>query len=170
MCVVAPIGRKITDSFRRLGFDLLMVISPLGATPEFRTVAALADHIGDEYARGMLDRVDLIYTEFGGRVTTQQLLPIQPPVGEDVIADVIFEPNPAVILERLLPAYLRTMLFTAVLSAVAAEHSARVAAMSLATENADELIGSLTLEYNKSRQAAITSELVDLVGAAAALT
>ncbi len=111
-----------------------MVISPLGATPEFRTVAALADHIGEEYACGMLDRVDLIYTEFGGRVTTQQLLPIQPPVGEDVIADVIFEPDPAVILERLLPAYLRTMLFHRRALRGGAEHSARVAAMSLATE------------------------------------
>lgn len=166
---VIPIGRKMTDSFRRQGFQIETAISPLGAVPEFRTIAALADQIGDLYARGVWDRVDIVYTEFGGRVTIEQLLPIQPPAGEEVIGDFIYEPNPGAILERILPRYLRTLLFTAVLSAVAAEHAARVAAMSLATENADDLIGRLTLEYNKSRQASITSELVDLVGAAAAL-
>ena len=101
-----------------------------------------------------LDRVDLIYTEFGGRITTQQLLPIQPPVGEESDRRFHFRSRmPAPSWSACCPAYLRTMLFTAVLSAVAAEHAARVAAMSLATENADELIGKLTLEYNKSRQA-----------------
>jgi len=166
---VVPVGRKITDAFRRQGVTMETAISPLGATPEFRTIAALADHIGDLYAHGLLDRVELVYTEFGGRVTTQQLLPIQPPAGEEVLGDFIYEPNPGAILDQMLPRYLRTVLFTAVLSAVAAEHAARVAAMSLATENAEDLIGRLTLEYNKSRQASITSELVDLVGAAAAL-
>ena len=167
---VAPIGRKVSDAFRRHGFEIEAAITPLGVQPEFRTIAALADQVGELYEKGVWDRVDIVYTEFGsGRVTIEQLLPIQPPTGEEVIGNFIYEPNPGVIIEQILPRYLRTLLFTAVLSAVAAEHAARVAAMSLATENADDLIDRLTLDYNKSRQAAITSELVDLVGAAAAL-
>ena len=166
---VLPIGRKITDAFRRMNFAIDTAVSPLGNTPEFRTIAALADYIGSQYALAVWDRVELIYTQFGGRVTTMQLLPIEPPTGEEAAGDIIFEPDPGAILEQLLPRYLRTQLYTAVLSSVAAEHAARVAAMSLATENADELITKLTMDYNKSRQSTITNELTDIVGSAEAL-
>jgi F-type H+-transporting ATPase subunit gamma len=163
------IGRKVTDAFRRQGFDNVAAISPLGNTPEYRAIAALADQLGEMFVRGEWDRVDLVFTQFGGRVNTIQLLPIDPPAGQEPSGDFIFEPNAEEILNQLLPRYLRTVLYTAVLSSVAAEHAARVAAMSLATENADELISSLTMQYNKSRQATITGELTDIVGAAEAL-
>ncbi|HEY3417686.1 MAG TPA: ATP synthase F1 subunit gamma [Armatimonadota bacterium] len=166
---VVPIGRKVNDTFRRAGFDIELAIPNLGQSAEFRSIAALADQIGERYAQGVWDRVELIYTEFGGKVTVQQLLPILPPEGEEAHGDIIYEPSPAAIIEQILPRYLRTVLFTAVLSAIAAEHAARVAAMSLATENADDLISQFTMDYNKSRQAAITNELSDIVNSAEAL-
>jgi F-type H+-transporting ATPase subunit gamma len=166
---VIPIGRKITDAFRRTGLESAQTISPLGTAPEFRTFAALADYVGELYSSGQWDQVFLVFTQFGGGISTQQLLPIQPPTGDEVPADAIFEPSADAILAHLLPRYLRTLLYTAVLSSVAAEHAARVAAMALATENAEELIAQLTMDYNKSRQAAITTELGDIVSAAEAL-
>jgi F-type H+-transporting ATPase subunit gamma len=167
--LTVPIGRKMTDAFRKAGFPQYTAISPIGATPEFRTYAALADGIGAQYIAGVWDRVLLIYTQFNGGIVTQQLLPIVPQAGRDAYHDFLYEPSQERILEQLLPRYLRTLVYTAVLSSVAAEHAARVAAMSLATENAEELIATLTMDYNKSRQAAITGELGDIVGAAEAL-
>ncbi len=166
---VVPLGRKISDAFRRQELTVETGLYQLGAEPQFRTIAALADHIGELYTNGVWDRVYLVYTQFGGRIATQQLLPIEAPKEEVAAGDFIYEPNAGVILDQLLPRYLRTMLYTAVLSSVAAEHAARVAAMSLATENAEDLISRLTLEYNKSRQQTITNELGDIVGAAEAL-
>ena len=166
--VVFPIGRKVTDTFRRTNVNIDTSISPLG-NPSHSAVSALADHIGDLYVSGKLDHVDLIYTRFGSGINTIQLLPIIPPEDNDGTSSYIFEPSPEVIIESILPRYLRTVLFTAILSSVAAEHAARVASMSLATENADELIDRLTMEYNKSRQSGITSDLTDIVGAAEAL-
>ena len=166
---VITIGRKVTEAMRRQQFTVESALSPLGNTPDFRVIAALADHIGELYATHRWDRVFLVYTPFGERITRQQLLPIVTPEEEEVSGEFIYEPNPPAVLDLLLPRYLRTQLYTAVLSANAAEHAERVAAMSLATENADELINSLTMQYNKSRQATITSELSDIVGAAEAL-
>ena len=166
---VIPLGRKMTDAMRRLHQPVESFISPLGNAPEFRPIAAMADHIGELFTTGVWDQVLLVYTQFGGKVIRQQLLPIVAPAGEEGTADFIYEPDAGAVLEQLLPRYLRALLYTAVLSSIAAEHAARVAAMSLATENADDLIGSLTLQYNKSRQAAITGELGDIVGAAEAL-
>ena len=167
--LTVTIGRKVSDTFRREGFDIQTSISPMGGNPEYRVFAALADQIGTDFISGVVDQVDLVYAQFGGKVTTVQLLPIIPPEGESSNTNFIFEPNPEAILEQLMPRYLRTVLYTAVLSSVAAEHAARVAAMSLATENADDLIVKLTMDYNKSRQATITGELTDIVGSAEAL-
>lgn len=133
---VVPIGRRVFDAYRRLGFTMEGSLWPIGE-PEFRSIAALADHIGDLYVQGAWDHVDLVYHRHGVGVVTEQLLPIQPPSELEGAAEFIFEPSPVMILEQLLPRYLRTLLFTAVLSASAAEHAARVAAMSLASDNAD---------------------------------
>jgi len=167
--VTFPLGRKVADAFRREKFPVDTILSPLGPSPEFRTIAALADHIGAMYGRGELDRVELVYSAYSSRVTVEQLLPILPPAEEEPIGSFIYEPSEGAVLEQILPRYLRIVLYTAVLSAIAAEHAARVAAMSLATENANDLINRLTMDYNKSRQAGITNELTDIVGAAEAL-
>ncbi|HOS44751.1 MAG TPA: ATP synthase F1 subunit gamma [Armatimonadota bacterium] len=164
-----PVGRKVADVVRRLDLATEAVINPLGGEPRFRTFAALADQIAQRYTEEQIDRVLLVYSRFGGGITTQDLLPLAALDGDGAAGDVMYEPSPAGILEQLLPRYLRTSLYTAVLSAAAAEHAARVAAMSLATDNAEDVIARLTMDYNKSRQASITNELVDIVGAAEAL-
>lgn len=165
----APIGKRITEAFRRMQVPVELAVSPLGTTPDYRQIAAMADHVSDQYTSGAWDRVYLLYHRFGEKVVVEQLLPLVPPEEEEGGGDFLFEPGPEAILQTLLPRYIRTLVFTAALSASASEHAARVSAMTLATENADELIGDLTLEYNKSRQAAITRELLDIVGAAEAL-
>ena len=122
--------------------------------PEFRTIAALADHIGEQYTTRRVGprRLDL-YRIRRASDDTCNCCPFNRRSGRKRSPISSTNPMPAPFWSSLLPRYLRTVLYTAVLSAVAAEHAARVAAMSLATENADELIGKLTLEYNKSRQA-----------------
>jgi F-type H+-transporting ATPase subunit gamma len=167
--LMVTVGRKVSDSIRRQGYEINTTVSPLGSHPEFSTIAALADYIGQLYIEQKVDQVDLIYTRFGEKVVNIRLLPLEPPNDDEPTGNYLYEPTSEEILNALLPRYLRTMLFTAVISSVASEHAARVAAMSLATENADEMITDLTLEYNKSRQAAITTELGDIVGAAEAL-
>lgn len=167
--LMVTVGRKVSDSIRRQGYEINTTVSPLGSHPEFSTIAALADYIGQLYIEQKVDQVDLIYTRFGEKVINIKLLPLETPIDDEPAGNYLYEPNSEEILNALLPRYLRTMLFTAVISSVASEHAARVAAMSLATENADEMITDLTLEYNKSRQAAITTELGDIVGAAEAL-
>ncbi len=166
---IITVGRKVTDSMRRNGYDINTTISPLGSHPEFSTIAALADDIGKLYIDEKVDHVELVYTRFGEKAVNIQLLPLETPKEDEPTGAYLYEPNSEQILDAILPRYLRTTLFTAVISSVASEHAARVAAMSLATENADEMITDLTLEYNKSRQAAITTELGDIVGAAEAL-
>lgn len=167
------IGRKGTSFFARRDARAQAALSPMGSEPDFLEVAALADMAGRLFLEGTWDQVQLIYTAFQGgsrtEVTATQLLPIEPP--EDVAGplDLICEPPAQQILGRLLPRYLRTVVFTAVLDSVAAEHAARMAAMTQATNNAQDMIRSLTLEFNKARQAGITRDLLDIVGAAEAL-
>lgn len=163
------IGRKVSEAVRRNEIETIASIAPLGNGADYAIIAALADHVGQLYIDGAVDRVELVYTRFGGSVITTRVLPIEPPAGVEPVGSVLYEPSQEAILDQLLPRYLRTMIYTAVLSSVAAEHAARVTAMSLATENADDLIHSLTLQYNKSRQAGITGDLTDIVGAVEAM-
>jgi len=100
----------------------------------------------------------------------EPLLPIQPQTLEaDDAADFIYEPNKRALLDRLLPMYVEVEVYRALLESVASEHGARMTAMEAATKNADEMIGKLTLQYNRARQAAITTELMEIIGGAEAL-
>jgi F-type H+-transporting ATPase subunit gamma len=166
-----PVGRKVSDFCRRAQYTVRDRLSPTGDQPSFAAVARVADEAAGFYAAREWDEVLLIYTTFAvgqsGRVVVERLLPIEPP--RDPGRQFIFEPSAEILLDELLPRYVRTRAWTAVLDATASEHAARVQAMSLASDNARDLIGSLTLEYNKARQAAITGELLDIVGTAEAL-
>jgi len=168
---IIPLGRKVSDFCRRAQYTVRGRLSPLGDEPGFPAVAGMADRAAEFYAVREWDEVLLVYTRFTsgqqGRVVTERLLPVEVPAGTP--RRFIFEPNAETLLDELLPRYVRTRVWTAVLDAAASEHAARVQAMSLASENARDLIGSLTLEYNKARQAAITGELLDIVGTAEAL-
>jgi F-type H+-transporting ATPase subunit gamma len=136
-------------------------------------VVGIARVVMDSYLNGVMDECYLVYPKYINtlvqRPTVQQLLPIKPSDGEARPLDYIYEPNPAAILEQLLPRYVEVEIYQAVLETIASEHSARMVAMRNATDNANDLVQSLTLTYNKERQAAITREVTEIASAAEAL-
>ena len=143
----------------------------------FENTAEIAQKLMDHYSKGNYDKIILTYNKFKNAatqiVTTEQFLPIMPPSSSEDrsgTADYIFEPSKANIVEELIPKSLKTQLFKAIRDSVASEHGARMTAMHKATDNANELKEGLTLEYNKARQAAITGEILEIVGGAEALS
>ena len=167
---VATVGRKGRDAMRRARV-------PIAAHFERRTVAdvlPLARLITDDFVAGTFDHVDVVYSRFVSTLVQkpviEQLLPVKPSEDTEGIPghQFIFEPNPADFLRALLPRYVATRLFQAVLESKASEESSRMVAMKNATENAEELIEDLTLSYNKVRQANITREMVEIASGASA--
>ncbi|MCB0456747.1 MAG: ATP synthase F1 subunit gamma [Flavobacteriaceae bacterium] len=141
----------------------------------FENVSALAEKLMDLYAQGTFDKIVLVYNNFKNAATQvvmhEQYLPIQSLKSEDTktTTDYIFEPSKEKIVEELIPKMLKTQLFKALRDSVASEHGARMTAMHKATDNATELRDELKLQYNKARQAAITGEILEIVGGAEAL-
>ncbi len=171
---VVTVGRKGTAAMRRARFPLAASFEGFGDRPTFADVAPLTRLLTDDYLAGTYTRIDVIYPRFVStlvqRVEAMQLLPIRPSENTRGIAgrQFIFEPSPAAVLEQLLPRYVATHLFQAVLESTASEQSARMVAMKNATENAQELIEDLTLTYNKVRQANITREMIEIATGAQA--
>ncbi len=141
----------------------------------FDNVAEIAQMLMDKYSDGSYDKIELVYNKFKNAATqivmTEQFLPIVPVASDESVSNVdyIFEPSKAEIVEQLIPKSLKTQLFKAIRDSFASEHGARMTAMHKATDNAGELRDSLTLTYNKARQAAITNEILEIVGGAEAL-
>jgi F-type H+-transporting ATPase subunit gamma len=140
----------------------------------FANVAAVADQLMELYASGAYDRIDLVYNRFKNAatqiVTPEQFLPIVPVTEKTAsTSDYIYEPAQAEIVSMLIPKALKTQLFKALRDSFASEHGARMTAMHKATDNATELRDQLKLTYNKARQAAITNEILEIVGGAEAL-
>jgi F-type H+-transporting ATPase subunit gamma len=162
------VGRKGRDAMRRARVPLVAHFDGLGDRPKFADVLPLARLITDEYLSGTSTRVDIIYSHFIStltqRPTLDRLLPVEPAEDTEGIPghQFIFEPSPAAVLEQLLPRYVATRLFQAVLESKASEELSRMVAMKNATENADELIDDYTLAYNKVRQANITREMIEI--------
>lgn len=167
---VIAVGRRGLQQMRRRGYSIIDQLVPLGGEPDAAQVWRLAARIGERYLAGEVDRVVLVYSRYLGatrsEVVHETLLPVTPE--EERSEETIFEPEPRLLLGGLLERHLRTELLGAVLESAASEHGARVAAMTAATDNADEMIRDLTLSYNKARQAAITKELTEIVSAAEA--
>lgn len=173
---VVAVGRKARDYFRRRHFELVRDYVDLGDEPNYIQARELARQITGMYQEGVFDEVHLIYTEFISAIRQKQsiikLLPIVKPDGEpapDHQTAYIYEPSPQEVLNTLLPRYVETIVYRALLEAKASEHGARMTAMGAATDNAAELIRKLTLSFNRARQAAITKEISEIVGGAAAL-
>ena len=173
---IIPIGQKIAEKMKKSGFDFESANSTLLDRPQYSTVAEMAASLMSRYEQGEIDKVVMVYNHFKNTatqvVTTETLLPVSlnnaevsesKPSGTNL--NYIIEPSRKELLESLLPKGTALKLYTAVLDSLAAEHSARVIAMQTATDNADQLLHDLTLMYNKTRQAAITAELLDIVGA-----
>ncbi len=168
------VGRKGLDFMRRYGRDILAEFTGLGDRPSLLDTLPISRIIIDDYTNGIIDLVYLVYAQFVStmlqRPVLQQILPIEPaaiPGAQNV--DYIYEPSPEVVLGGLLPRFVEMQIYHAILESIASEQSARMVAMRNATENANELIGELTLVYNKARQESITKELLDITGGAEAL-
>ncbi|MFH1169279.1 MAG: ATP synthase F1 subunit gamma [Chloroflexota bacterium] len=168
------VGRKGRDFMARAGIDIRAEFANLGDQPGFLDTLPISHIIIDDYNAGAIDQVYLSYARFINTTlqspVLEQLLPVQPaqiPQAQNV--DYIYEPSPQDVLGSLLPRFVEMQVYHAILESIASEQSARMVAMRSATDNANELIGDLTLEYNKARQESITDELLDIVGGVAAL-
>ncbi len=168
------VGRKGRDAMRRARVPILAHFNGFGDRPAFSDVTPLARLIVDEYLAGRAGRVDIIHSVFistlAQRPQLDRLLPVDPAADTAGIPgrQFIFEPNPGEVLRQLLPRYVATRLFQAVLESKASEESSRMVAMKNATENAEDLIDDLTLSYNKVRQANITREMIEIATGARA--
>ena len=171
---LVTVGRKGRDAMRRSRVPILAHFSGFGDRPAFSDVTPLARLIVDEYLAGRVGRVDIIHSVFistlAQRPQLDRLLPVEPAADTAGIPgrQFIFEPNPGEVLRQLLPRYVATRLFQAVLESKASEESSRMVAMKSATENAEDLIDDLTLSYNKVRQTNITREMIEIATGARA--
>ena len=171
------VGKKIKDVYKRTpNFytnDTLENMEDVYADLRFEVVAQIAEEIMAQFLNKSFDKVVLVYNRFINAATqsieTEQFLPIVPTVSDSEAGDYIFEPAKMDIVEDLLPKSMKLQLYKAIRDSFAAEHGARMTAMHKATDNASELQKSLKLSYNKARQAAITNEILEIVGGAEAL-
>jgi F-type H+-transporting ATPase subunit gamma len=169
------IGKKGFDFFRKRKYVITHKYLNIFRSVHYDQSRQIAEQTIKSYLEGHLDAIYIIYNEFKSalqqRVVVQRLLPLErlPEPNSQQTLDYIYEPDPQTIFDRLLPRYLEVQIFRALLESAAAEHAARMAAMDAATKNAREMIDSLTLNMNKIRQAAITKEILEVVGGAEAL-
>jgi F-type H+-transporting ATPase subunit gamma len=177
------VGRKGIGSLRFRRFDLAGEFAGFTDQPGYRDAQAIAHRVAELYTDEEVDRVTIVYNAFESalvqRVTVRDVLPLSEDLLEadeagreqDMLrGDFIYEPEPEEILARLLPVYLETELYRALLESAASEHGARMTAMRNASKNAEELIDDLTLRMNRARQAEITQEILEVVAGADALT
>jgi len=172
---ILPIGKKGYENFTKGGFKVVNQYWDIFTGLSFDKVQAAAKHAMDAFANKEIDAVELIYSEFKNAATqrfvAEQFLPVSKVAKTEgqKNADFIFEPGKDVLIAELMPKILNTQLFKATLDANASEHGARMTAMDKASDNANELLKSLKISYNRARQAAITTELTEIVSGAAAL-
>jgi F-type H+-transporting ATPase subunit gamma len=173
---VLTIGKKSGDYFSKRKCNVVGDFTLLFTTLSFENVARAAEYVMESFKHGKYDKVELVYNEFKNVATqilrTEQFLPILPPQAESSkgpAVDYIYQPNQEEIITSLIPQSLKVQLYKAVLDSNAAENGARMTAMDKATENAGELLKQLRLTYNRTRQAAITKEILEIVGGAEAL-
>lgn len=176
---IVAIGKKGQDYYKKGKYEVLGNHAELFANLNFENTSQITDMIMKGFLEGKFDRVEVIYNQFKNAAVqflrTEQLLPLAPaPNKEDqssqALVDYILEPSKEEIIEGLIPKSIKTQLYKAVLDSHASEHGARMTAMDKATENAGELLKALKLSYNQARQAAITTELTEIVSGAAALS
>ncbi|HHW4680078.1 MAG TPA: F0F1 ATP synthase subunit gamma [Xylella taiwanensis] len=172
---VVTIGQKASVFFRRIKVNILGSVTHLGDTPHLEQLIGVIKVMLDAYTEEKLDRVYLVYNRFVNtmvqKASFDQLLPLL--AAKDKVAhhdwDYLYEPDAATVLEHVMTRYIESLVYQALLENIASEHAARMVAMKAASDNASKLIGSLQLVYNKARQAAITQEISEIVGGAAAV-
>jgi F-type H+-transporting ATPase subunit gamma len=170
---IVAIGRKGRDFLVRYGWPMIAEFTRITERPSVEASRPIVELATQDFISGRVDAVFVVYTHFINTLRQEprvfQLLPIEPPEESGAISDYIFEPDPATVLEALLPRFLEMQLYRILLEASASEHSARMVAMRNATQNALDLVAELTLTYNKARQAQITREVSEIAAGANAL-
>ena len=171
---VIAVGRKGRDFMVRYGSNVRAVFTDLGDRPSITDVTPIARLVTEEYSQERVDAVYVAYASFGSTTTQRPVvLPLIPVVPADLrpqdAVGYIYEPGSLEVLSGLLPRFVEMELYHALLESIASEQSARMVAMRNATDNANEMVVDLTLAMNKARQEAITTELLDIVGGAAAI-
>ena len=188
-CQVITVGRKGRDLMIRRGYNVVATFENIPDSPSILDVTPIAQIVTNDYLEGKYDQVFIAYTDYVNliirRPTVKQLLPLRPLDFEGMAVSeyvqsvdltgvservYLYEPKPEALLDVIVPRFTQLQIYQSVLEALASEHSARMVAMNNATDNAAELIEILTLERNKARQASITSEILDIVGGAEALS
>ena len=172
---VVTIGQKASVFFRRIKVDMLASVTHLGDVPRVEQLVGVIKVMLDAYTAGGVDKVFLSYNDFVNTMTQKatfdQLLPL--PAAETQVArhdwDYLYEPDAESVLAHVLTRYIESLVYQAVMENVASEHAARMVAMKAASDNASKMIDTLNLVYNKARQAAITQEISEIVGGAAAV-
>ncbi|MEE9878465.1 MAG: F0F1 ATP synthase subunit gamma [Stenotrophomonas maltophilia] len=172
---VVTVGQKAGAFFRRVNVNMAASVANIGDQPKLETLIGVIKVMLDAFTEGKVDRVYLVYNRFINTMTQKasfdQLLPL--PAAEKQVAshdwDYLYEPDAATVLEHVITRYIESLVYQAVLENVASEHAARMVAMKAASDNANKMIGTLQLVYNKARQAAITQEISEIVSGAAAV-
>ena len=171
---VCPIGKKIAKAVQKAGYSFDTDMSDVLEHPHFENAVEIAEKLMSRFVKGEIDKVEIISQRFVNaskqEIRKNTFLPISLETSADVTTsskkgtqpDYIVEPSVLGVISSLIPASLHMQIYSAILDSLAAEHAARVVAMQVATDNADDLIEQLTLTYNKTRQQAITSELLDM--------
>ena len=162
-----PIGRKIVNELQKAGYTYDSESSSMNTAPTYEESASFAEQLMNHFLQGNVDRVELLYHHFKNSASQplmeQTFLPLTLPPATETTGQTLLEPSAKELLALLLPRWLIFSLYSALLDASTAEHAARMIAMQVASDNADELLRTLTHQYNKSRQQAITNELLDIV-------
>ena len=171
---ILPIGKKAFEFFGKRTYKLKNEYSTIMAALSFEKVSEAAEYMMDSFKKGEYDKIEIVYNEFKNVATqvlrTEQFLPVVAATSEKAVdTDYIYQPNREEIVIGLIPKSLKVQLFKAVLDSNAAENGARMTAMDKATENAGEMLKDLKLTYNRTRQAAITKEILEIVAGAEAL-
>ena len=171
---VIPIGKKGRDWLLRYDPVIYAEFTGMSDAPSSDDISPIVHLVIDEFISGTFDEVSIVYTDFINTLrqepTVIKLLPVEPAEPSvEMAPDYIFEPSPEAVLERVLYGFTEVQILQALFESIASEYSARMVAMRNATDAAGDLVDSLTLTYNKARQAGITNELIDIVGGASAL-
>jgi len=172
---ILPIGKKASEFFTKRNFPIVNDFSSIFHDLSFDKVSEPAQFMMDGFRKGEFDKIEVVYNEFKNVATqilrVEQFLPVLPPTKEKKTEEVdyIYQPNQEEIITGLIPKSLKVQLFKSVLDSNASENGARMTAMDKATENAGELLKDLKLSYNRTRQAAITKEILEIVAGAEAL-
>lgn len=171
---ILPLGKKGYENFERNGFPLIDNYWNIFSDLNFEAVKTAAEYVRNAFINKDFDRVELVYSKFKNAATQEFVCEQHLPIAKTKTVsttqkDFIFEPSKEVLINELMPKILNTQVFKGLLDSHASEHGARMTAMDKATENAEELLRSLRISYNRARQAAITTELTEIVSGAAAL-